>query len=253
VQGKDTVEASADYRSSHADPEKPEEYELAYRPGTYAAWVWEREKPYLDEVIDRRLPGARVRYLDLACGTGRIIGHVEHRVAESTGVDISGPMLEIAARNVTRSTLVHGDPTRDGDLVTGPFQLVTSFRLLLNAQPELREDVLAFTSRILADEGIFVFDVHGNTTSLRVFGPLRNRLFRREPIHQLAVPQVRRLLRRYGLEVVEMRGFGLLTPKLFRTLGRGRAERIEALAQRFGVLQYLCVNLVFVARKRRRG
>jgi len=245
------VEASADYRSSHADPEKPEEYELAYRPGTYAAWVWEREKPYLDELIDRRLSGTAIRYLDLACGTGRIIGHVEQRVAESTGVDISGPMLEIAARNVTRSALIQGDPTRDRELVTGPFDLVTSFRLLLNAQPELREDVLAFTSDILADDGIFVVDVHGNSTSLRVVGPLRNRLLRRERIHQLSVLQVRRMLRRHGLEVVEMRGFGLVTPKLFRTLGRARAERIEALVQRLDVLRYLCVNLVFVARKRR--
>jgi SAM-dependent methyltransferase len=245
------VEASADYRASHADPAKPEDYELAYRPDTYAAWVWERQKPYLDQLIGRRLGGGDIRYLDVACGTGRIIGHVEQRVADSTGVDISGPMLEIAGRNLTRSALIQGDPTRDRDLVTGRFDLVTSFRLLLNAQPELRDDILAFTNGILADDGVFVFDVHGNTTSLRVAGALRNRLLRREPIHQLSVLQVRRMLRRHGLEVVEMRGFGLVTPKLFRTLGRARAERIEALVQRFSVLRYLCVNLVFVARKRR--
>jgi len=244
------VEASGGYRSSHVGADKPEQYEHAYDADTYAAWVWERERRYLDEVIDRRLTARDVRYLDLACGTGRIIGHVEHRVAESTGVDISESMLEVAARNVTRSTLVHGDPTRDRDLVPGPFDLVTSFRLILNAEPELRDEILAFTSGVLSDGGLFVFDVHGNTTSLRAIGPLRNRLLGRGRIHQLSVPQVHRMLRRHGLEVVEMRGFGLLTPKLFRRVGRARADRLERLVERVGPLRHVCVNLVFVCRRR---
>jgi SAM-dependent methyltransferase len=246
------VESSRGYRSSHVGADKPEEYERAYEAGSYAAWVWERERRYLDELIDRHLAALDIRYLDLACGTGRIIGHVERRVGESTGVDISEPMLEIAARNVRRSTLVHGDPTRDRDLVGGPFDLLTSFRLMLNAEPELRDEILAFTSGVLSDRGLFVFDVHGNTTSLRALGPLRNRLLGRAPIHQLSVPQVKRMLRRHGLEVVEIRGFGLLTPKLFRRVGRSGADRIETLAERLTPLQYACVNLVFVCGRRDR-
>jgi SAM-dependent methyltransferase len=243
------VETSRSYRSSHVGADKPEEYEGAYDPDTYAAWVWERERRYLDELIDRHLAAPDIRYLDLACGTGRIIGHVERRVAESTGVDISGPMLEVAARNLTRSTLVHGDPTRDRDLVRGPFDLVTSFRLMLNAEPELRDEMLAFTSGVLSDRGLFIFDVHGNTTSLRAVGPLRNRLLGRGRIHQLSVPQVKRMLRRHGLEVVEIGGFGLLTPKLFRSVGPSRADRIETLADRLRPLRYVCVNLVFACRR----
>ncbi len=81
-----------------------------------------------------RISGARpgVQALDLCCGTGDIAQALERAGAAVTGLDFSGPMLEVAARrfararkeSATTSSLVRGDaqalPFADGqfDVVT---------------------------------------------------------------------------------------------------------------------------------------
>jgi len=49
-------------------------------------------------------PGARV--LDVACGTGLVLGELDRRGCGVTGVDVSAPMLERARRRVMTATYV---------------------------------------------------------------------------------------------------------------------------------------------------
>lgn len=237
----------SDYRESHLGVDQASWYETGlYGGDTYDSWNWSLEQGYLDDLLARRLPG-EVRHLDFACGTGRIVGYLEDKVASSTGLDISPDMLALARPKLKRATLVCGDITRDADLVQGPFDLITAFRFFLNAQDQLRHEVLDRLAPLLAPEGLLVFSIHGNATSVRALSYAWRRFVRREHINTLSIRGVERRLAAHGLRVVERRGMCLVTRRLFARIGPRRAERLERLLTRFPVLQRVAVDLVFVA------
>ena len=242
--------AEIDYRGRHIVPGQATWYEdVVYRPGSYDSWVWMHEQPWLVDVVERRAQAGRTRrLLDFACGTGRILSFLAPRFDEAVGVDISQAMLDRAAEKVEpTTTLLCGDVTHDAALLDGSFDVITAFRFFLNAQPDLREAALAVLARHLRDDGVLVTNFHGNTWSLRAPGYLVEKYVRRRPVtNRISYRQVKRLFARHGLRIVEFRGIGLVTPRLLRALGPGRAERLEALLARFPRLQFLAVDLAFV-------
>jgi SAM-dependent methyltransferase len=251
--GRVSQQREHDYRASLLDPAKAQRYErVRYGGPSHDNWLWGLEQQYLTDVVDRHLVGRPIRYLDFACGTGRILAFLESRVAESTGVDISANMLELARPKLRRSELIVGDPTTDPFLVPGPYDLITSFRFFLNAQDELRSAALRVLHGALADDGLLVLNIHGNRWSLRLPSVLFHRYVLRETkpirVNQLSYWKMRRLLRRHGFEVVELRGYGFLPRRLQRLLGRRTGMALERLGTR-SPTRYLAVSLLLVCRK----
>jgi SAM-dependent methyltransferase len=67
-----------------------------------------KARKYVDLVIDKLPPGARI--LDLGCGTGvPIAQYLVNRGFQVVGVDESSKMLELAKRNVPRADFVQAD------------------------------------------------------------------------------------------------------------------------------------------------
>ena len=108
----------------------------------------------LDRALEKHKPKQRT-HLDLACGSGLAIEFFEERGFQSTGVDLSLPMLEIARTRTTR--LVAGDlrqlPFR------GAFGLVTSLYDSLNhlddLAPAFRE-----AAAVMNAGSVFLFDLN---------------------------------------------------------------------------------------------
>jgi SAM-dependent methyltransferase len=113
---------------------------------------------YLGSLLEHHHPRART-LLELACGTGSLLRWLGERY-EVTGLDISGPMLEIAAVKAPSARLLQGDMTeaRLGarfDVVLCAFDSVNhleSFERWLALFDRAREQ--------LAPGGVFVFDVN---------------------------------------------------------------------------------------------
>lgn len=246
------VRVRGDYRTFLQHEERAKRYESKYSGDSYDNWVWNLEQGYLVELIDRHLGDRPGRYLDFACGTGRVISFLEPRVHTSTGVDVSASMLELAAPKLAGSTLICGDPTANPTLIPGPYDLITAFRFFLNAQDDLREAALRVLHGALADEGLLVFNIHGNRWSLRLPGVLVRRYLLRQTnpnrLNSLSYPKMRRLLARHGLRVVEVRGCSFLPRQLRRLLGVRLARKLEALGTR-SPTRYLAVNLLVACRK----
>src|SRR5437870_1294376 len=82
------------YAERHVNEFTPVYYdEELYRPNTYHSFIWELERPRLLRIIRGiGTAGREVKYLDFACGTGRIISAVAPLVAKATGLDISPQM-----------------------------------------------------------------------------------------------------------------------------------------------------------------
>jgi SAM-dependent methyltransferase len=240
-----------DYRAGWQSPEAAQAYERDLRQdGSYAGWTWELERGLLLDLVDRWFPGHKPRYLDFACGTGRIIGLLEDRVETAVGIDSSASMLELAQRRVSRSRLICGDVTTDPSVLTGRYDLITAFRFFMNAGDELRAGALAALHGALSDDGILVFNIQSNKWSLRMPSVLiRRHLLGQHWVGQLSPREVRRMLEPHGFEIVETLGCNFLTSKGYRLLPDVMSRRIERLLAAAKPLRPFAVDLLFVCRK----
>lgn len=153
-----------DYRSSHLH--KGADYDCLFRKGTYPHLVWRFESGILTKVIKDRFNGQPFRHLDVACGTGRILEHIQPLAVRSCGIDISDSMLRIARTRLSDAVLVRGDFAGSSPPFVERFDLITCFRFFLNAEPALRAAVARNARSFLSDGGLFVFNNHRNYQSL---------------------------------------------------------------------------------------
>jgi SAM-dependent methyltransferase len=201
----------SDYRSSHLDAHCPAQFEVHYTRG-HGHLYWNHfERPYLEKLfarLGRECPG---RYLDFACGTGRITELAFPHFAETVGIDVSEAMLAEARRRIPRARLIQVDVMTDPPDV-GIFQVISLFRFILSAEHHLREGVLNWLRTVIAADGVLVVNNHLNHWS---FTGLRHRL-RNVVRGQRGGPPTERhmetLLRRCGFEIVEAYGFAIIPP-----------------------------------------
>jgi len=234
--------AREDYRSAHSGTGSfAEGYDdTLFATGTFDSEIWSRERALLDRLVIRE-----GRFLDFACGTGRVLSHLEGRCGESVGLDVSPTMLESARSKVRAAQLVCGDATQEPDVLTGSFDLITAFRFFLNAQPQLRDEAMSYLAGRLRDRtSRLIFNVHGNTLSTRLPVWLNERLHGR-PYSQMSFWAVRRLIRLHGLEIRRWYGLGLLDKSLYKRMPRNVWLTAEALLKGIRPLRLFAVYLYF--------
>jgi predicted TPR repeat methyltransferase len=196
-----------DYRLSHTAPDYGTGYHRMFSDAPYRKYIWETEKRILNELLARYFDKRIENYLDFACGTGRILTHIEPHARQSVGLDLSDSMLEVAAQGVSTSSLLKGDITSEPLLQDERFDLITAFRFFLNAQPQLRDEVMRELAARLADTGYLVFNIHNNTYSLTnaisvLYTAVRYR--KRAEFNQMSVAEVRALTAKHGLNIVQI-------------------------------------------------
>ncbi len=217
------------YANRFATPDAVSGYENAeYAPDGYAALIWGLQKPFLHGIFEARHKGVgSCRLLDFACGTGRVLGFCEEFCSVSDGLDISSAMIAKAEARCRQSRLVVGDICTEAILLEQPYDVITAFRFLLNAEPPLRVAVLEqLRKRIHSEHGILIVNMHGNSASARRF-PLCLRRFRArvDPAkHQevmmaeMSLAETRVLLRNAGFRVIREIGFGVVPGFLYRSM-----------------------------------
>jgi SAM-dependent methyltransferase len=106
------------------------------------------------------LAGRRV--LDVGCGTGKSAEPLVSRGYEITACDLSPSMVAVARRRLGPDADVFVADMRDLPDHLGGFDLVTCLDDALNYLPSPEDLVAAFSSvrRVLAPEGLYVFDVN---------------------------------------------------------------------------------------------
>lgn len=229
------------------------DYERCYDSGTSDEAIWDLERRFLLDLMQRDgRDWQQADYLDFACGTGRVIEFIEMHVGRSRGIDISPEMLRIAATKVTRSELLCSDIAASGP-VEGSYDLITAFRFFLNAEPTLRLVVMKALARRLKNRtSLLVFTNHGNPLSYKaMLWPYHtlSRVGKRRPVvgNYMTHREVIELLNAGGLEMVERRGYGFVSPRLFGRLP-AISQRLEATLAFAPAVSRLGVNQIYVAR-----
>lgn len=235
-----------DYRDSHKN--KGAVYDEVISSSPFDAYMDKWEEHHLAQMLRRLFPATVARYLDFACGTGRITERVASHASESYGVDVSESMLRSARAKCRSTRFICADLTKD-TVDLGVFDLVTAFRFFGNAQDELRSAALLAISRRLRNGGYLIINNHRNPRSM--LGTWR-RLSGGTDAMDLSYFKLKSLLERHGFEIVYQRaiGFWLFRFKLTAAhwLESATATRLERACQHSFFAPF-APDAILVARK----
>lgn len=193
-----------DYRASHL--QRGATYDATLAASPFDLYMAEFEQAYLQEIIPRLFPNAPPRYLDFACGTGRITQTVSPLAAETVGVDVSSSMLAEARNKCPAVRFVEVDVTSSA-IDLGKFDLLTSFRFFGNAQQELRVAVLRALHDLLRTSGYLIINSHRNPHSIAAL--LDTVTGGGDHGMDLHYFKLKSLLRNSGFEIVHTRPVGV--------------------------------------------
>ena len=245
------------YRQQFAKASKAEEYDsVQYDDRSYSEVLWRVEQDQLSRIVeDFRRTHNSIHYLDFAAGTGRIVAFMEDKVDHATGIEISEGMVERAQQKLAKSTMICTDITAEDAEIEGQYDLITTFRFILNAEPGLRRaGIEALVKRLRDDTSLLVFNNHSNPFSHKLFfwpfHKLRS-LFKgyHTEGNYLTNRQVHRLAREAGLRITLTLGCGFLSGKVARFFPMEKAIAIEKYIARSRLLRPFCVNQLYVARR----
>jgi predicted TPR repeat methyltransferase len=241
---------TTEYTEVFQDTDAVDKYEhVTYAPDSYASRINQRQQAYVRKLVTREFATPPVQH-DFACGTGRAIRTLHGLVREAHGYDTSAEMMAKAAEVGSRAHWhqVPADGPVPVPVRAGYPALVTMFRLLLNVPDAVRERAIAFAAKALpeAGSGLLVVENHGNAGSVR---HLRARRHSGERwFAELSHSEVEELLDRHGFEVIERRGFSMLTESLDRRL---LARAADAAARKLPGTDGFAVNVLYTARRKR--
>jgi SAM-dependent methyltransferase len=247
-----------DYRKSHVEEGKGKVYHESFEIYPFRKYQWEWEKSILKKILDKKLNNDST-ILDFACGTGRILNFLNAQSKNVTGVDLSDAMLEVSKKNLPDVEIIKADITKD-NIFKGirSFDVITAFRFFLNAQDSLRIEVLNALNQILKEDGIFIFNNHGNALGIGTFLgkwviDVKN-LFRSADnqyvYNILSESKIKRLLNKSGFEIIETYHrsiFPILNEKT-----KFDVSRIEGMENWFSSIKTLrpfARNVIYVCKK----
>jgi len=191
-----------EYRQTHLD--KGGTYDATISGQPFDAYMARIEAAYLREVVPK-VVNDRSRYLDFACGTGRITETVSPLVGESVGVDVSDSMLAVARQKCPGVRFLCIDVAQESaDL--GQFDLVTAFRFFGNAEDHLRHTVLRALAGLIRPSGHLIVNNHRNPHAL---GSLIMSAAVRQSGLDLTFGKCQKMLHAHGFKIIAIRSIGL--------------------------------------------
>ena len=241
------MKTAIDYRYSHTCIKKGYQYDKRFNCFKWRKYLWECEQHALDDILKKHFPSQPIRYLDFACGTGRILQFMKERVDSCTGVDISESMLNACREKLPAEEIAQADITRNDILGERVFDLITAFRFFPNAQNSLRVEAIDVLTKHLAPDGLLVFNNHRNTSStLFTLGRMIN-----SDIPSMSNTEVNCLAVAAGLKIVDVYPIGALPgydnhPMILPSFIHKCADWI---ANACGAGRVLCQDIIFVCRK----
>lgn len=158
-----TFEPIHDYRAGHKD--RGGVYDAALAADPFDAYIHAWETRRVAQLLRKHLAGRARRYLDFACGTGRMTAAIAPFANEVVGIDISESMVT-EARHKLPAADFHVIDITTSEVGLGRFDLVSSFRFFGNADHALRQAVLRELNRRMETGALLVVNNHRNPCAL---------------------------------------------------------------------------------------
>jgi SAM-dependent methyltransferase len=192
-------EPIGDYREGHAS--RGAVYDATLSASAFDTYMTAWEDRHVRELVRHAFPQGVPRYLDFACGTGRMTQVVAQYAKDVVGVDISPTMLEAAQPKLPAARFVRADLTTES-VELGQFDLISSFRFFGNADHELRRSVLRALGALARPGGYLLINNHRNPWACI---SMIDRLTGGTMEVDLTPRLLRRILSEAGFEIVAIR------------------------------------------------
>lgn len=238
----------ADYRASHVRPGCGADYVSIYEKGYYAGLWRDVERPLVNSIL-ARFGGPSRSCLDFACGTGRLTEVAALHFGDVVGVDVSSAMLT-AAKVPSNVTLLNRDITTDA--LGREFDVALAFRFFLNADEQLRHEVLAALNAHLKVGGMLVANIHMSASSPMGFAyGLLDWLAGKEAHRRVSKRELVKWVSAHGFEVVEVVSYGFLPRPgpLFSSLAERLVLPVEKAAKYLRVSTSLAQSFLVIAKR----
>lgn len=198
------------YRDSHTGPGYGKYYDNLLS-GKYDSTVWvELVRPRLISLLEQERQSGQERYLDFACGSGRITEVATKIFDDVTGIDISADMIEAARPKTKNARFVIADITREPHVLEGTFDCITAFRFFLNAEESLRQEVLAKLAALTHPGSALIGNTHMNPWSIGGACSLLARKLLARNVNILSRAELERKLAAHGFRVEHWFGFRVM-------------------------------------------
>jgi SAM-dependent methyltransferase len=165
----------------------------------------------------RRKAPSSLRYLDVGCGKGELLGLLRSDFERTAGCDVSASMMEQVSQVTGIETRVQSDPLSIpfGD---AEFDLVTAVCVYHHVPPADRGSLTAEIGRVLRPGGVFCMIEHNP------FNPVTRLIVSRTPVDADAIllpaKESRRLAAGAGLTALEQDYFLYFPQALYRYVGQ---------------------------------
>jgi len=184
-------------------------YDKTYESGYYMYQWIELEKPLLKKIFQDMRDKGMKGHLDFACGTGRIAELGEGYFDKCLGVDVSEEMLDVARSRCKKTTLLKQDVLEEN--LEDKFNVITAFRFFLNAENELRKNILNVMNELLEDDGYLVANIHVNSNSILGYVyRIRNKLLKKNIANTMSFKEFEKYLGDAGFVVSEVYWYSYL-------------------------------------------
>ncbi|MCA9496058.1 MAG: methyltransferase domain-containing protein [Nanoarchaeota archaeon] len=252
------------YQSNYTDKYiKSDEYGKTYDKvisNKYESFIWKFEQNLLSEIYKKNFKAKdRIKYLDFACGTGRVINFFmkKFRFLKVVGMDTSKHMVDTAKKSINAEFVV-GNLVENPNLLSEKFDMITSFRLFLNIENENRRKILVELRKKLNDDGILIVNNHLNRYSIlgsifrlrNLMGSKLNTGTRDGILNTMSEKEFRKVLEQSGFKIVEVKRF-IFFPgrKNLVVLPIVLLKKVEKFLSKVPVINYFHKDQIFVCKK----
>ncbi len=243
-----------DYRGAYQSNARANFYEKdIYNKDGYDNFLWRIEQTALTPLLKETCPSfENIDVLDFACGTGRICEYLEQYVEKFDALDISDEMVQIAKAKTKNVNYIIADIINDPDALSKKYDLITTFRFVLFAEPDLRKAIFdKLAGALNGDSGRLVVGLHGNPYSRRGLVLLYQKLkgtLKEKQLRSFSLKDMQVLASSAGLEIVTYRGVGFIPRKMFAVFGAGFCNFIESILNGTGLFKFFGSNLIVVCK-----
>ncbi len=158
-------------------------------------------------------------------------------------------MIRVAKNQCKKTKFIIGDITVNSLNETKKYALITAFRFFLNAEKELKESALNEIGKIISKDGIFVFNTHGNKSSLRHIAVVLSRLAgRKTNTNEMSMHEIKCMLEKNGLEIIDYYGVNYMPQFLSRFISRQLWIFLEKNLEKIKFLRKFAMDIIFVAK-----
>lgn len=239
------------YAHNHMSPGYGKIYNRVYDGGYYGSLWTQIERPLVTQILEEHCY-SRESCLDFACGTGRITALACEFFEHVEGVDISQDMLSV--NSCKKFVKLHCEDIRHSYLGKN-YDVVLAFRFFLNAEHNLRSDILRSIHRHMNDGGKLVCNIHMLETSPmgRLYRVL-NSIFGARFHKTLSISYFSQLLADQGFQIEDLYFYGYMgrPGPLFPNFVAMLVPYIERIAQKFNWSEDLAHSCIIVARRIRK-